>query len=151
MCKPIPREKLDEDLFLVLKTIFHYERFIASKYGLNFEEIYALQYLRRNPAARVTDLSVELKLPMFTISRLVDRLARNHFLSKEQDTSDKRNIHLRLEKAGEEVLQLIEASSYDRINANLSNMEEQKVTELLATAESLHVILGVTDSIFKIS
>lgn len=149
MTKTITRKKIDEDLFLVLKTIFHYERIIAAKYGLDFEEIYTLQFLRRNPLARVTDLSGELKLPMFTISRLVTRLVKGGFIAKEQDTTDKRNFHLKLEKSGENALQEIETASFERITANLAQMEEEKVNGLLNLAEGLHVVLGVTDHVLK--
>lgn len=149
MTKTISRKKIDEDLFLVLKTIFHYERIIAAKYGLDFEEIYTLQFLRRNPLARVTDLSGELKLPMFTISRLVARLVKGGFITKEQDTTDKRNFHLKLEKAGENTLQEIETASYERIISNLSKMDEEKVKGLLNLAEGLHLVLGVTEHVLK--
>ena len=143
------RKKIDEDLFLVLKTIFHYERIIAARYGLDFEEIYTLQFLRRNPQARVTDLSVELQLPMFTISRLVDRLDKGGFLTKEKDSTDKRNIHLRLENSGEAALQEIENASYERIMKNIASLDEKKVNEILNIAEGLHTILGVTEQVIK--
>lgn len=149
MTDQISRQKIDEDLFLVLKTIFHYERIIAAKYGLDFEEIYTLQYLRRNPSARVTDLSTELKLPMFTISRLVSRLASGGFLSKQKDEEDKRNVHLKLESAGEKALQEIETVSFERISGNLAKMDAKRVKELLNLAEGLHLVLGVTEDVIK--
>ncbi|HQN05179.1 MAG TPA: hypothetical protein PK174_07160 [Anaerolineaceae bacterium] len=46
------RTQIDALLFLVLRTIFHYERSIARDYGLDFQQIYALQFLRRHPDAR---------------------------------------------------------------------------------------------------
>jgi DNA-binding MarR family transcriptional regulator len=145
----ISREKIDEDLFLVLKTIFHYERVIASRYGLDFEEIYTLQFLRRHNLARVTDVSSELKLPMFTVSRLVDRLAKGGYLTKQKDTADKRNVFLHLEGAGEKTLQEIETASYQRIMGNLTTMDETRVKELLSLAEGLHTVLGVTENVIK--
>ncbi len=146
---PISRKKIDEDLFLVLKTIFHYERVVAAHYGLNFDEIYTLQYLRRNAQTRVTDVSNELKLPMFTVSRLVDRLEKGGYLSKQKDTSDKRNVFLALEPTGEKVLQEIENASYERIMGNLTGMQEKQVLELMSLAEGLHTVLGVSDNVIK--
>lgn len=149
MNKIMKREKIDEDLFLVLKTIFHYERVIETRYGLNFDEIYALQYMRRNPKARVTDLSDELKLPMFTISRLVNRLHQEGYLSKEKDTTDKRNVYLRLEKSGSDILNEIEKASFDRITVNVSKMTDDEVNSMLRMAEGLHVVLGVTENVIR--
>jgi DNA-binding MarR family transcriptional regulator len=147
MKKSISRETIDEDLFLVLKTIFHYERIIANQYGLDFEEIYTLQFLRRKPSANVTDLSDELKLPLFTISRMVSRLQASGFLSKVKDVADKRVTHLNLETAGEEALKTIEAASYKRITTNIANMDEDKVNQLLNAAQDLHMVLGVTENV----
>jgi DNA-binding MarR family transcriptional regulator len=71
------------------------------------------------------------------------------FIAKEQDTLDKRNIHLRLEKTGENALQEIETASYERITANLAKMEESRVSELLNLAEGLHLVLGVSEHVLK--
>ena len=149
MNKNIKREKIDEDLFLVLKTIFHYERVIETRYGLNFDEIYALQFMKRNPKARVTDLSDELKLPMFTVSRLVNRLHQEGYLSKEKDSIDKRNIYLQLEKAGSEILNEIEHTSYERIMGNVTKMTDEEISAMLRMAEGLHVVLGVTENVIR--
>jgi MarR family transcriptional regulator, organic hydroperoxide resistance regulator len=143
----IPQTKLNEDLFIVLKTIFHYERIFIEQFGLKFEEIYILQHLRRNPVVRVTDISRELQLPMFTISRLVYRLAEGGYLSKEQDSEDRRNYFLHLSEKGEKTLQDIENNTYTRISGNVAGMSETQVSELLDLASKLHVVLGVTKEV----
>lgn len=147
--KNVKREKMDEDLYIVLKTIFHYERIIASRYGLDFDEIYALEYLRHNSSARVTDLSTEMLLPMFYISRMVNKLAQRSYLSKEKDLIDKRNIHLHLEKAGEKVLYDILKGSIERITNNTFALDEDKVNEIINVVENLHIVLGVTEHVIR--
>lgn len=143
----IPQPKLNEDLFVVLKTIFHYEREFIEQFGLKFEEIYILQFLRRNQVVRVTDISKELRLPMFTISRLVYRLAEGGYLTKRQDSEDRRNHFLHLSELGEKTLKDIENNTYSRITSNAAGMTDTQVSELLNLAEQLHVILGVTKEV----
>jgi DNA-binding MarR family transcriptional regulator len=145
--KNIPQKKLNEDLFVVLKTIFHYERIFIEQFGLKFEEDYILQFLRRNKVVRVTDISKELQLPMFTVSRLVYRLAEGGYLTKEQDSGDRRNYFLHLSEMGEKTLQDIENNTYNRINRNAAEMTDTQVSELLNLAEQLHLILGVTKEV----
>jgi DNA-binding MarR family transcriptional regulator len=147
MTAKIIREKVDRDMFTLLKTIFHYERILSVQYGLDFVEMYALQFLRQNPSARVTDLSTELKLPMFTISRLVQRLVAGGFLTREKDAVDKRNIHLHLEPSGEKVLAQIESTNFERITANLGAFSDPEKTELLNLADKLHIVLGVSEHV----
>jgi DNA-binding MarR family transcriptional regulator len=144
----IPREKINEDMNIVLKTIFHYERIGIEKFHIKIEEVYTLLFLRDNPNARVTDLSKELQLPMFTISRLVNRLTIEGLLSKEQDQTDKRNYLLHLLPKGMEILQKIESASYERISKNFASMSDEEVRELLNLAGLLHVVLGVTKDVF---
>jgi DNA-binding MarR family transcriptional regulator len=145
--KNIPQNKLNEDLFIVLRTIFHYERFFIEQFGLKFEEIYILQHLRHNKVVRVTDISKELKLPMFTISRLVYRLSEAGYLTKEQDSEDRRNQFLHLSEKGEKTLIEIENSTYNRISANAADVSESQIDGLLNLANHLHILLGVTKEV----
>ena len=143
----IPQNILNEDLFVVLKTIFHYERIFNEQFGLKFEEIYILQHLRRNPVVRVTDISRELQLPMFTISRLVYRLVEGGYLTKEQASEDRRNYFLHLSEKGEKALQDIENGTYKRISSNITDLTDAQINELLDLVGHLHVVLGVTKEV----
>lgn len=139
--------QIDHLLYQVLRTIFHYERRIAMDYGLDFQHIYALQFLRRHPNARLTEVADELELPKFTVSRLLNRLVDEGFISKDQDQVDRRNYHLRLEDKGEGVLQKIENASYTRISTNIEGLSPAEVHELYEVAELLHKVLGVTEKV----
>ncbi len=140
----LQRSQIDEVLYLVLRTIYHYERSIAEQYGLDFEQIYVLQYLRRTPQARLTDLAATMEMPKFAASRLISRLTAGMYISRVQDPSDRRSQRLRLLEKGEAVLQDIEAASHRRITANLSGFPEAEVAELVQMAEKMHLVLGVT-------
>lgn len=141
------RYQIDNELYLVLRTIYHYERNIAAQFNLDFQQIYALQYLRRNPKARLTEIAEELELPMFAASRLVSRLKEEGYLERVQDPTDRRSQHIFLLEKGELVLQAIETSSFERIMANIHKFPAPQVSELVNLAEKLHVVLGVTDKV----
>lgn len=141
------RKQIDPLLFQVLRTIFHYERSIAMDYGLDFQQIYSLQFLRRHPKARLTEVADELELPKFTASRLLNRLVDEGYISKKQDQADRRNYHLYLEDKGEAVLQNIENASYTRISTNIEGLSPTEVNELYEVAELLHKVLGVTEKV----
>ena len=100
MTVKISREKVDNDLYLILRTIYHYERSISTRFGLDYEEIYLLQSLRRTSPQRLTEIATMLNIPMFSASRLVGRLAKNSLVSKEKGTKDKRSLSVRLLPAG---------------------------------------------------
>ncbi len=141
------RAQIDQLLFRVLRTIFHYERGIARDYGLDFQEIYALQYLRRHPNTRLTEIAGELDLPKFTVSRLLSKLETTGYLSKTQDLLDRRNYHLQLEEKGKQVIQAIETASFNRISANIQKFSPAEMAKFVEVAEHLHQVLGVTDKV----
>lgn len=141
------RTKIDYLLFQVLRTIFHYERSIAKDYGLDFQQIYALQFLRRHPSARLTEIAAEMDLPKFSASRLLNRLVKEGFISKKQDQADRRNYYLHLEDKGEQVILSIETASYTRISTNIEDYSPAAIIELFEVAEHLHTVLGVTDKV----
>jgi DNA-binding MarR family transcriptional regulator len=138
---------VDEDLYRVLRTVFHYERSLEHQFGLGYEEIYVLQYLRRHPQAHLNEVSHELELPMFKCSRLISRLVEKKLVSKSQDATDRRGIQIVLLPAGEKVVANIEDFSYDRVNQNTCKMEPEETARVLQMIEKLDCWLGVSDKI----
>lgn len=141
------RTQIDHLLFQVLRTVYHYERSILEDYGLDFDQIYVLQFLRRHPNARLTEIAAEMELPKFTASRLLNRLDKEGFLSKKQDQTDRRNYHLQLEDKGEQVILAIETASFTRISTNIQGYSPSAISELFDVAEHLHMVLGVSDKV----
>lgn len=143
MGQPIAREKVDDDLFMFLRTIYHYERNIAAQFGLNYQEIYLLQTLRRKSPQCLTDIAKVLDIPMFSASRLVERLVKQKLLTKEKDSRDRRSIQLTLLPEGEKIVERIAEDSYTRITQNLQNLDEKNVDSLFHTTEILYQVLGI--------
>lgn len=143
MGQPIARQKVDDDLFMFLRTIYHYERNIAAQFGLNYQEIYLLQTLRRKSPQCLTDIAKVLDIPMFSASRLVERLVKQKLLTKEKDSRDRRSIQLTLLPEGEKIVERIAEDSYTRITQNLQNLDEKNVDSLFRTTEILYRVLGI--------
>jgi DNA-binding MarR family transcriptional regulator len=141
------RTKVDEDLYLVLRSLYHYEHGLAARFGLDYEEIYALQYLRRNPQVHLNDVARELDLPMFKCSRMISRLEEMKLVSKVQDDPDRRNIRIALRPDGEKMVADIEDFCYHRIDENARTLGGDKSSILVKLAENLPLILGVADKI----
>jgi MarR family transcriptional regulator, organic hydroperoxide resistance regulator len=143
----LPRKQVDEDLYRVMRTVYHYERSLENQFGLGYEEIYVLQYLRRHPQVHLNEVSHELELPMFKCSRLVSRLVEKKLVSKTQDAADRRGIQIVLLSAGEKVVANIEDFSYERVNANICKMGPDDTVKVLQMIEKLDCWLGVSDKI----
>lgn len=146
MVKNLPREKVENDLYLFLRTIYHYERNIAAMFGLDYQEIYLLQSLRRSSPQRLTDISLVLDIPMFTASRLVERLTQKKLIRKEKGAADRRSISVSLLTEGEKMVQAIEKESYERIVQNSDHLSDEDLASLFRMTEKIYEILGIPKS-----
>ena len=143
MNKLISKEKVVNDLYLFLRTMYHFERNIAAQFGLDYQEIYLLQNLRRTSPQRLTEIAKTLEIPMFTASRLVGRLVQEKFITKEKGSLDRRSISITLLPRGEEVVGAVESQCYTSILHNTAEMSNEDVDSLLRMAEKMYEVLGV--------
>jgi DNA-binding MarR family transcriptional regulator len=141
----IPRSQIDELLFNVLKHIYRWEREVYARFGLTYQEIYLLQYLRKVSPSRISDLAAELRIPMFQATRLVNKLATKQFLSKRKQADDRRGVMVSLLSAGENVIQRVEENNYRIILSNASSLTEEEVQSALVTASDIGRILRISD------
>lgn len=72
--------------------------------GLGRGPVKALFKLKRLGPLRVKDLAVQLRLDSTTVSRHVDDLERRGLVLREQDTSDRRAVLVRLSPRADELL-----------------------------------------------
>lgn len=145
----LSREKVIDDLYLFLRTLYHYERSIARRYGLNYQEIYLLQNLRRNSSERLTEIANLLDVPMFAASRLVERLLEKKLVDKEKNAHDRRSISVSLLPEGERIVRVIEQESYERIRQGSHDLSQEKFAEMLGVVERLYQVLGIPERLVR--
>ncbi len=81
----ISRRELDEALFQALRAVYRFERSKVERFELSFEEIYLLQYLRRNSPSRMSAIAREMGIPVSNATRLVGRLYRMQPVDRGRD------------------------------------------------------------------
>ncbi len=143
------RKQIDEDLYLLLRTIYHYEKLLESKCGLDFQKLYLLLHLSNESPLRLTEVAKELNIPMFSASRLVDRMVEMKLISKTQDETDKRSISISLETGGKAMIDDLESRSYERILKNFADLSDNDFNLVMQVIEKLHRILEVSEKVTK--
>ena len=141
----IPQPQIDELLFEVLKHIYRWEREVYARFGLTYQEIYLLQYLRKVTSSRVSDLAVELRIPLFQTTRLVNKLAEKKYLSKQKVADDRRSVMVSLLPEGEAAIRSVEENSYRIILSNASALTNEEIQSALLTASDIGKILRIPD------
>jgi DNA-binding MarR family transcriptional regulator len=141
----IPRSQIDELLFQVLKHVYRWEREVYARFGLDYQEIYLLQHLRKASPSRVSDLAAEMRIPLFQATRLVNKLAAKDYLSKQKATEDGRTVMVSLQPQGEKILLGVEENSYRIILSNASALTDEEIQSALLTASDIGKILRISD------
>jgi DNA-binding MarR family transcriptional regulator len=138
----LQRNEIDELLFQALRAVYQFERSKVAHFGLTYEGIYLLQYLRRKSPARMGDIAEEMKIPVSTATRVVDRLQKKNLLSRCKDPNDKRNILVSLENAGDKIVQDVENHTFQVLTQNLADFKEEDIDGFIRTAARLNRILN---------
>ncbi|MFZ5572926.1 MAG: MarR family winged helix-turn-helix transcriptional regulator [Thermodesulfobacteriota bacterium] len=135
------REEIDEVLFRALRAVFQFERLKVALFGLTFEEIYLLQFLRRKSPSRVGDIAAEMKTPISTLSRTIGRLQKRGLVSRRQDSGDKRVILVSLPDKGRRMVMEVETHSFELITRNMEAFGRDDIQAFIQTADALEMIL----------
>jgi DNA-binding MarR family transcriptional regulator len=143
------RTEVNDDLYLLLRTIYHYEKVLERKCGVDYQELYLLLHLHNDFPLRLTEIAYELNIPMFNASRLVDHMVALKLIRKEQDSTDKRSISVTLEPAGEALIQELEKRSFQRITENFSDLSDHDFDTVMQVIEILHRILEVSEKVAR--
>ncbi len=149
MIKDIPRDELDNLLFKAMRAVYRFERTKVEQFGLTYEGIYILQFLRRQSPSHMGKIAKEMKIPISTATRTVDRLQNKKFLSRRKDPVDKRSILVSLEPAGEKIVEEVEEHTFKILLNNLTSINDDDLAAFIRTAEKLEVVLNVDEETLK--
>lgn len=141
----LSREKLDRTLFEALRAIYKFEMVKENKFGLSYQDIYLLQFLRSHSPARMGDLAEELNIPISTATRVVDRLQQKGYVGRKKDPQDKRNIFVTLRKKGEKTVAAVENHTYSTLIENTRAFSSEDITSFVETAKALPFLLATED------
>jgi len=144
MIDQIPRKELDQLLFNVMASIYHFERLKMTLFGLNYEAFYLLYFLRRRSSAKMGEIAKELNIHISTASRAIDRLEKRNLVSRKKDPNDKRTTLVCLEPEGERVVNVSEDHSYDVIKENIKQFSEEDISAFIKTAMHMKDILSTS-------
>lgn len=145
----IEKQFIKESLFKFLESIYFFEKYEESNFGLNWDEIYLLQILVRNPGLRVTEIANHMKSKPFVISRMLNRMEEACFVRKENDTKDKRVFHQYVTENGVKKINEIEDFNYSVVVSQLEKMSEDHSEFLLSILDNLGELLKLPSGCCK--
>jgi MarR family transcriptional regulator, organic hydroperoxide resistance regulator len=141
--KDISSTKIEDLLFHALRTIYLFERAEIGHFDLNYQQMYLLKLLKRKSPCRISDIAVELRIPVFSATRLVNLLENKTLVIKSRDMKDRRNIFVQITTGGRGLVQEIESHIIELIISSLKNYTEEEARLIMDVTRNLDVILGL--------
>lgn|GEM_PF-1638567 len=139
--KSVTSEMLDEMIFKLLKEIHALENRDIDRFKVSWRDIHVLKYLLKKSPCRVSEIALELDMPLFAVSRLIAALTERGFVGKAKDESDKRNTYISLTPDGVKMIKQVQANYYNLFSGNLELMEEEDARTMLTSMGNVGKLL----------
>jgi DNA-binding MarR family transcriptional regulator len=143
----LDNDQIEELLYHALRTIYLFERAEIATFGLTYQQMYLLKFLKRTSPLRVSETADELRIPVFTATRLIDQLEKKKMITRSRDVKDRRNVYIRLSTGGEEMVKKIEAHTIGMIMNRMSGYTDEQFGVMLELIRNIDVILGVANDL----
>jgi len=104
---------------------------------ITLPQYFALATITRRGKCMVGELSKLLGLNVNTVSELVGRLVKKHFVKKERDDKDRRRVHIYLTQLGKRIIREVDHYKKRHISGILRNLTEDDCRVLLQIMEKM--------------
>jgi len=139
----LTRETADELLYKSLRAVYHFERSMVDRFGLDFQEVYLLQLLRRRESARIGEIATALGVPIFSTTRMVQRLEAFGYVSKKRAEADRRGVSVKLESTGDGLVEQIETYNFGLIVGSVSALTVDEQAAFVTVARNIDRVSSV--------
>jgi DNA-binding MarR family transcriptional regulator len=133
------REDLGSLVGRITRRLILAEEPLLSRHGLSMWAYGVLTHLAKQPAANQLALATAIGYDKSRLIALLDELAREGLVVREQDPADRRNRQVRLTPAGESRLAVVRAEIHameDEMLAGLSAADRRALVRMLTDLAS---------------
>lgn len=139
----ILKSDIDEVLFKFLQSIYLFEKRETSLFNINWDEVYLLQLLLRNPGLPVAEIAKMLRVKDFVASRMITRLCNDGLLERNGSTGDRRVVRVFITEGGKQKIKEIEAYNYETIAKQFDKISADEIKTHMKYIGKLGEFLGL--------
>jgi DNA-binding MarR family transcriptional regulator len=112
--------------------------------GLTMTQLRVLFMLRADDGLAAGALAERLGVTPSTLTRIMDRLVRNHLVRRVSDDGDRRLVRHHLSGRGSRTVTEVERTGRERMNDILARLSEEQLDRLVLALRDLH---GATERV----
>ncbi len=142
MAAAIEKAELVDLLYEFLDAIYLFQKKEEGLFDATWQDIFLLKRLS-GAGMTVGEVARELRLPLFSASRLVARLEGVGLVTKLRDEGNRRIIHVAATAEGKSLLRRVEDYQCELLGRNLGLLESDEVASMAAAIRKLRTLLEI--------
>ncbi len=129
----------------IIRATDLHDKQLSRATGLTLPQLLTLQTLQEGGSMTIGKLARELNLAQATVTSLLDRLEKKHFVERHRDSQDKRKVWACLSEAGQQLLLSAPTSLHDLFIDKFEGMEQWEQSMVITALERVAGILNALD------
>jgi DNA-binding MarR family transcriptional regulator len=134
-----------DDILVALRKIMRavelHSRQLAREYGLTGPQALVVREIQRLGNASVGELAAGVNLSQATTTDILLRLERNGLIRRERSDADRRRVHARLTRAGEQLIDRTPPLLQEKFTERLRSLEPWEQTQLLSSLQRIAAMM----------
>lgn len=121
----------------LVRALQLFERDQIKAYGFTTSQCYTILELYKSEGLTMNELSERMNLNSSTMTRILDNLVRDKYISRDKDESDRRIVVVSLTDAGKKIAQELDTTVKQYYKKIIDNIPESQVEEILRSVSTL--------------
>ena len=122
----------------------HYKRLLR-EYGLSGPQIIVIKSVYASGKRPVSEVARDVHLSHATVTAIVDRLERKGLIERNQNTQDRREIHVSLTAEGVATVGRSPALLHEKFIAEFTALDLWEQNQILASLQRVAKMIGASD------
>lgn len=129
----------------ILRATEIYGRKLAKAAGLTAVQFRVLQIVAERGTCTATEIAQKMRVSQATVTSLVDKLVRRGVVTREKSQTDRRQIHIIINKDGREIVSHAPDALQQRYVRKFEALEDWEQAQLVASLERVATMLDAAD------
>ena len=106
--------------------------------NISIPQFRTLRFIQRQPDSSLSNLADHMGLTPPSVSKLVDGLVKQKLINRQESSTDRRRLTLKLTQAGESIVNLSRANAQDSLAKTLGRLSDEDLNIVERAMELLH-------------
>lgn len=135
------KKRISESIYRFLESLYFFEKQEEEKFGLTRDEMYLLQKISLHPGIRVTDLAKQMKIKVFSVSRMLSKMEDLELVLRTNSIKDKRSYTFCITEGGKAKISEIEEYSNIVLVSRLEVIPKDDLAIILSILDDFGTII----------